>query len=58
MSVLLFTGVSLEFGQSSVYPELCTGLHRVFFVVVSTSQKQQRRLKCEKGGGGALEQMR
>lgn len=40
VSVVLFR-VSLEFGQSGVYPELCTRLHRVLFVVVPTSQKSR-----------------
>lgn len=42
MSVVLLAGVGLEFGQGGVYPELRTRLHGVFFVVVSTSQKQQK----------------
>lgn len=48
MSVVLIAGVSLEFGQSSVYPELCARLHRIVFVVVSASQKQERRLNLDR----------
>lgn len=42
MSIILFPGVSLEFGQSSVYPEMGARLHRVLFVVISESQKRYR----------------
>lgn len=38
VSVLVVAEVGLEFGQSGVHPELCTGLHGVVFVVLPASQ--------------------
>jgi len=45
VSVLLLSGVGLEFGQSGVDPELRAGLHRVVFVVLSTGLRQWREVK-------------
>lgn len=38
MSVLLFARVGLQFGEGGVYPELCTRLHGIFFVVLSAGK--------------------
>lgn len=44
--VLVLSGVSLQFGQSSVNPKLSTRLHGVIFVVVSVKWQRRRRQRA------------